>query len=228
MKEKILPDLFLGLLLFVIWLNIVNGNLEQIRDKLPTQVKFIIYSILIILIPFFGDLALNSNSSSNSTTFFASLVTVIIALVVRESVAWYSEQYRIKDELFTELYNNYQSLENFQETYNNLKRMGESGAPIFFGRQWNNSLISKWKNYVYQNYRGKIRIRKLYNEKVIEELEDVHERMETALLQIQENNDTFNDPEFMANIFLIKISSHTKRVLLAMNERKAKNLFDKC
>ncbi len=218
-------DLVLGFILLSVWLNFMNGSLQIWFDNLTDQRRLALASFVVISIPAIFNIAFDYSSKS-SATFFASIISVGIALVLREGFARWEEKYDIKGEIFSELYGNYRSIKEFVRTSELLQDM----SPQAMGSDLNKSLQQTWMDQSFRRYFGKLQARKIYAPDVFDELEDVYKKMNAATTQIDNDDTTFFDSGFVNGISLKDdgwgVLSQIRNLLLCLDEKRSSQIFE--
>ncbi|MEG4347761.1 hypothetical protein QUB70_31455 [Microcoleus sp. A003_D6] len=226
MKEKLLYDILIGFLFMSIWLNLINGYLQSLINNLSDRFKLSLYSFSIIFAPLLFDFVFNGSENGSKTLATAALSS-LVTLAVRESFVWWKDRNEIEEEIFSELYGNYRSLETFVHAYQSLSTTPNVNAE--FNAQWNRSIESKWIDKAFNNHFGKLQPRKIFSQPVVNDLRDVYEQMQTAINGVKSGDSSFTDSGFMSNIFLSCENSgilvNIRRLLVGMNEKKANELL---
>jgi hypothetical protein len=225
MKEQLLYDIFLGFLLLSIWLNFINGYLPSLISSLSEQLKLSLYSLIIVGIPSLADFVFNYSGKS-SKTLAASMLSAAITLVVRELFVWWKERNEIRDEIYSELYGNYRSLDYLVQ----LHRFPQSQPDVNFSPEWNKSVKPKWIDHAFKSHFGKLQSKNIYDQKEIDDLRSIYESMSLVISQIDHNDLTFSDDRFMNRIFLgddnLGILSQIRDLLFRLDENKAYPLLE--
>ncbi|MCL1466866.1 hypothetical protein [Argonema galeatum] len=226
MKEKLLYDIFIGFLFLSIWLNLINGYLQFLINNLSDRFKLSLYSFSIIFAPLLADFVFNGSGKGSKTLATAALSSVV-TLAVRESFVWWKDRNEIKEEIFSELYDNYRSLKDFVQAYQDFSNMPDVDAN--FNAGWNRSIESKWIDKAFNNHFGKLQPRKIFSQPVVNDLLDVYQAMQTAINDVKSGGSSFSNSDFMSNIFLgnenYGIIGDIRRLLVDMNEKKANELL---
>lgn len=219
MKEQLLYDIILGFVLLSLWLNFFNGSLPAFISGLPKQVKLSLFYFTIILLPFFIDFAFNYSTNS-SQTFSASILSAVIALMTRALFEWWKERNDIREEMFSELKENYRSLYDFTRDSYLLENIDNSRMP-----NWNKSLIYKWTDRVFDQYFGKIQAKNIYSQESIEKLKNLYEFMSGHIGQIKDNNPSYQDTRFVVGVILgadhLGALAQIKDLLISLDKKRA-------
>lgn len=226
MREKVLHDVFIGLLFLSIWLNFINGYIQSLINSFSDEIRLCLCSFSIIFSPLLADLIFNS-LEKDSKTLIAVVFSSVVSLAIRESFVWWKDRSEIKEEIFSELYGNYRSLEYFVKMHQVFKSM--SGEKVIFTSEWNKSIEFKWIDQAFKNHFRRLQPKKIFSQTIIDELKDIHEQMRTAINQVNNGNLSFSDSSFMSDIFLgsedLGVLSKIRNLLIDMNEKKANELF---
>ncbi|AFZ57674.1 hypothetical protein H6G54_17245 [Anabaena cylindrica FACHB-243] len=177
MKENIMENLLIGFMFLIIWLNWRQGYIKDIiaHTEKNENLKLSIISLSLISLP----LGINYLHDLDHLVYLLPPAT-LISLIVKESVDLFKEknkEYEIKSAIWGELYSNYDSLVSFVKTYRILKSMTEKE----FNSKFYKSIASKWSNDVYKSNKYKIFSWNLYNIDVINDIKEIHERMEVTI-----------------------------------------------
>jgi hypothetical protein len=226
MKERFLYDVFIGLIFLSIWLNLINGYLQSLINSLSDRFKLSLYSFSIIFAPLLADFIFNG-SEKGSKTLATAAISAIITLAIRESFVWWKDRNEIKEEIFSELYGNYRSLEylvQIHQAFNNMPDINVS-----FTSEWSRSIEPKWIDQAFNSHFGKLQPRKIFSQTIIDDLRDIYESMRAAINQVNSGESNFSDSNFMSNIFLgndnFGVLGKIRNLLIGMNEKKANEIL---
>jgi energy-converting hydrogenase Eha subunit A len=219
MKAQLIYDIFLGFILLSIWLNFINGYLPALIESFSEQFKLSLYSLMIICLPSLVDFTFNYSEKS-SKTFSTSILSAGITLIVREIFVWWKERNDIQEEIFSELYGNYRSLNEFVQLSRLLEQHGVTLSPA-----WNGSISPKWIDQTFKSHFGKLQSKKIYSQEIINDLRAIYESMNLAIRQIENHDPNFADNRFVNGIFLgaenSGILSQIRDLLIRLDEKKA-------
>lgn len=219
MKEQLLYDIILGFALLSLWLNLASGYLPSLIASWPEPIKLSLCYLAIILFPLFVDFTFN-HSVNSSQTFSASILSSVMTLVTRELFVWWKDKHDIQKEIFSELLGNYKALLEWVELSGFLDY-----PKINLGPNFCKGVLSRWTSQVYDNNSAKLQAKRVYSQEVINDLRDVYKAMETAISEINKNNDgDFNRPEYLRTFLVssdLGVLNQTKNLLIRLNEREA-------
>lgn len=225
MKEKLLLDLVLGFALLSLWLNFQNGYIQLLFNRLSEQYRLAFASLIIVSVPIASDVAFNY-SNQGSTTFFTAILSAGITLVLREGFTRWKEENDMKGEIFSELYGNYRTIKEFVDTSEMLQGL----PPKDLGPDWNKSLKHKWISQSFKSYFGKLQSRGIYESDVLSELQDIYDKLSTAVAQIDSNDPTFSDSRFVSRVFLkddnLGILGQIRLLLLRLDEKRSSQILE--
>ena len=223
MQEQILYDIFLGLLLLSVYLNFINGYLPTLFTTLSEQTKLALHSSVIVCIPLLTDFVFNHPDKS-SNTLVTSVLSAAITLVVRELFVWWKEQDEIREEIFSELYGNYRSLDSLVQFYLLQSQLGAT-----FDEEWNKSVKPKWIEQSFNSHFRKLQAKRIYSQDTIDDLRDIYEAVRLAINQIDNHNNTFSDSEFVNRNFLgdenLGVLGQIRELLARLDNKKFGQLF---